>query len=107
MRRRNSRFIDQTAGRICSEWPCAVRREPDFAPVSGLAEPILKYIHYAKEKGCLMTGPEDEQIERLNVWKGEANSLPSEMQTPDVKMSIRVNRQLYSGKSEFQRIDVL
>ena len=30
----------------------------------------------------------------------------SEMQTPDVKMSIRVNRQLYSGKSEFQRIDV-
>ena len=30
----------------------------------------------------------------------------SEMQTPDVKMSIRVNRQLYSGRSEFQRIDV-
>lgn len=30
----------------------------------------------------------------------------SEMQTPNVKFSIRVNRQLYSGKSEFQRIDV-
>lgn len=30
----------------------------------------------------------------------------SEAQTPDVKLSIRVNRQLYSGQSEFQRIDV-
>ncbi|MGI5959104.1 MAG: polyamine aminopropyltransferase [Massiliimalia sp.] len=30
----------------------------------------------------------------------------SEMQTPNVKFSIRVDRQLYSGKSEFQRIDV-
>ena len=30
----------------------------------------------------------------------------SEMQTPDVKFSIRVDRQLYSGQSDFQRIDV-
>ena len=30
----------------------------------------------------------------------------SEMQTPNVKFSIRVERQLYSGQSEFQRIDV-
>lgn len=30
----------------------------------------------------------------------------SEEQTPNVKLSIRVDRQLYSGKSEFQRIDV-
>ena len=30
----------------------------------------------------------------------------SEMHTKDVKMSIRVDKQLYSGKSEFQRIDV-
>ena len=30
----------------------------------------------------------------------------SEMHTPHVKFSIRVDRQLYSGKSEFQRIDV-
>ena len=30
----------------------------------------------------------------------------SERQTPNVKLSIRVDRQLYSGKSEFQRIDV-
>ena len=30
----------------------------------------------------------------------------SEAQTPNVKLSIRVDQQLYSGKSEFQRIDV-
>ena len=30
----------------------------------------------------------------------------SEPHTPDVKLSIRVDKQLYSGQSEFQRIDV-
>lgn len=30
----------------------------------------------------------------------------SEAQTPNVKLSIRVDRHLYSGRSEFQRIDV-
>lgn len=30
----------------------------------------------------------------------------SEPHTPDVKLSIRVDRQIYSGQSEFQRIDV-
>ncbi len=30
----------------------------------------------------------------------------SEKQTPNVKLSIRVDRQIYSGRSEFQRIDV-
>ena len=30
----------------------------------------------------------------------------SESHTPNVKFSIRVDKQIYSGKSEFQRIDV-
>ena len=30
----------------------------------------------------------------------------SEKHTPNVKFSIRVDRQLYSGQSDFQRIDV-
>ena len=30
-------------------------------------EDILDYIAYAKEKGCSMTGPEDPEIEYLNV----------------------------------------
>lgn len=63
--------IDQTAGRICSEFVmCYPPGIPILAPGERITEPILKYIHYAKEKGCSMTGPEDEQIERLNVLKG-------------------------------------
>ena len=30
---------------------------------------IIDYILYAKEKGCQLTGPEDEKVERLNVIK--------------------------------------
>lgn len=30
----------------------------------------------------------------------------SEMNTPDVKLSIKIDRQVYSGQSDFQRIDV-
>ncbi len=30
----------------------------------------------------------------------------SEFQTPNVKLSIRIDKQLFSGQSEFQRIDV-
>ena len=30
----------------------------------------------------------------------------SEMHTPNVKISIRIDRQLYSGQSDYQRIDV-
>ena len=31
----------------------------------------------------------------------------SEFHTPDVKHSIRVNKQLYSKQSDYQRIDIL
>ena len=30
----------------------------------------------------------------------------TEMHTPDVKLSIKVDRQIYTGRSEYQRIDV-
>ena len=32
-----------------------------------ITDEIIEYILYAKEKGCSMTGPEDEKIEKLNV----------------------------------------
>lgn len=35
-----------------------------------ITEEILDYIVYAKEKGCSMTGPEDMDINRLNVMTG-------------------------------------
>ena len=63
--------LPETKGRICSEFVmCYPPGIPILAPGERITEPILKYIHYAKEKGCSMTGPEDEQIERLNVLKG-------------------------------------
>ena len=44
---------------------------PILAPGEEITDKIIDYILYAKEKGCSMTGPEDEWIERLNVLKEE------------------------------------
>ena len=64
--------IDQTAGRICSEFVmCYPPGIPILAPGEEITDEIIGYIVYAKEKGCSMTGPEDEKIERLNVLKEE------------------------------------
>ena len=38
-----------------------------LAPGELITEDIIKYIKYAKEKGCQMTGTEDINLERLNV----------------------------------------
>ena len=42
---------------------------PILAPGERITAEILDYIEYAKEKGCSMTGPENPEIERLNVLK--------------------------------------
>lgn len=64
--------IRETAGRVCSEFVmCYPPGIPILAPGERVTEEILDYIHYAKEKGCSMTGPEDAGITRLNVLKGE------------------------------------
>ena len=60
----------ETEGRICSEFVmCYPPGIPILAPGEEITADILKYISYAKEKGCSMTGPEDAGIERLNVLK--------------------------------------
>lgn len=60
--------IEQTAGRVCSEFVmCYPPGIPILAPGEMITEEILRYIQYAKEKGCSMTGPEDAHIEYLNV----------------------------------------
>ena len=38
-----------------------------LAPGERITAEILEHIRYAKEKGCSMTGPEDPDLERLNV----------------------------------------
>ena len=63
--------IEETAGRICSEFVmCYPPGIPVLAPGEKITPQILDYIRYAKRKGCSMTGPEDAGIERLNVLKG-------------------------------------
>ena len=59
--------IMESEGRICSEFVmCYPPGIPILAPGEKITEEILKYINYAKEKGCNMTGTEDPDILRLN-----------------------------------------
>ena len=63
--------IDETEGRVCSEFVmCYPPGIPILAPGERITRQILDYIHYAKAKGCSMTGPEDADILHLNVLKG-------------------------------------
>ena len=53
----------ETKGRICSEFVmCYPPGIPVLAPGEEITDEIIDYIVYAKEKGCSMTGPEDEKI---------------------------------------------
>ncbi len=62
--------IMESAGRVCTEFVmCYPPGIPILAPGEKITKEILDYICYAKEKGCFMTGPEDMEIERLNVLK--------------------------------------
>lgn len=62
--------IRETAGRVCSEFVmCYPPGIPILTPGEQITEEIIDYIEYALEKGCSMTGPEDPEIERLNVLK--------------------------------------
>ena len=60
--------LTKAEGRVCGEFVmCYPPGIPILAPGERITKEIIEYILYAKEKGCSMTGPEDEKIERLNV----------------------------------------
>ncbi|MCC2231416.1 aminotransferase class I/II-fold pyridoxal phosphate-dependent enzyme [Hominifimenecus microfluidus] len=60
--------IAETKGRVCSEFVmCYPPGIPILAPGEEITEDILKYIEYAREKGCSLTGSEDPDVQRLNV----------------------------------------
>ena len=62
--------LEQTEGRICTEFVmCYPPGIPILAPGERITGEIIQYILYAKEKGCQITGTEDESVERLNVIK--------------------------------------
>ena len=63
--------IRETAGRICGEFVmCYPPGIPILAPGEMITAELVDYILYAKEKGCSMQGPEDPDLEKLNVLKG-------------------------------------
>ena len=65
--------LEETVGYVCSEFVmCYPPGIPILAPGERITREIIAYIRYAKEKGCSMTGPEDPDIEHINILTQEA-----------------------------------
>ena len=61
-------LLEESVGKVCGECVmCYPPGIPILAPGEVVTEAIIEYIKYAKEKGCLLTGPEDMEVERINV----------------------------------------
>ncbi|WP_066087439.1 aminotransferase class I/II-fold pyridoxal phosphate-dependent enzyme [Anaerotignum neopropionicum] len=66
--------LAECGGRVCTEFVmCYPPGIPILAPGERITQEIIAYIQYAKDKGCVVTGPESMDISRLNVWEGEEN----------------------------------
>ena len=60
--------LKECEGRIVAEFVmCYPPGIPILAPGERITKEILDYIEYARVKGCSMTGPEDPEIQHLNV----------------------------------------
>lgn len=60
--------ITESSGYICGEFVmCYPPGIPILAPGEKITDDIISYILYAKEKGCMMTGTQDINIENINV----------------------------------------
>jgi len=60
--------LAKSAGNICAEFVmCYPPGIPIIAPGEEITTDIVNYISYAKEKGCSLTGPEDMNVENINV----------------------------------------
>lgn len=63
--------IKDSEGYIAAEFVmCYPPGIPIIAPGELITRDIIDYIVYAKEKGCLLTGPKDMQIEKISVVEG-------------------------------------
>lgn len=64
--------LKRAKGKICAEFVmCYPPGIPILAPGEMITQSIIEYIEYAKEKGCSMQGPEDLNVEYLNVLTDE------------------------------------
>ena len=60
--------IGESEGLVCSEFVmCYPPGIPVLAPGERITRDVLDYIAYAKDKGCSLTGPEDPEINQINV----------------------------------------
>ena len=60
--------IEDSCGMVAGEFiMCYPPGIPILAPGEIITSEIINYILYAKEKGCLMTGPQDMEIKKINV----------------------------------------
>lgn len=60
--------LELSANEICGEFVMAYPPGiPILAPGERITNEIIDYIKYAKEKGCLLTGTEDMNVENINV----------------------------------------
>lgn len=68
---KKSILLKDSEGCVCSEFiMCYPPGIPILAPGERVTKDIIEYIEYAKAKGCSMTGPEDAEIEYINVLEG-------------------------------------
>ena len=64
--------LAECEGRVCTEFVmCYPPGIPVLAPGDRITTEVIAYIRYARDKGCLLTGPEAMDVSRLNVLKGE------------------------------------
>lgn len=60
--------LRETAGCICGELVmCYPPGIPILTPGERITGEIIKYISYAKEKGCSLQGTKDPEVEYLSV----------------------------------------
>lgn len=60
--------LDKSQGCIAGEFVmCYPPGIPILAPGEIITAEIINYILYAKQKGCLLTGPQDMSIEKINI----------------------------------------
>lgn len=62
--------LEESAGRVCSEFVmCYPPGIPILAPGEIITDEIIRYVVYAKEKGCTVLGTEDIDTNKINVIK--------------------------------------
>jgi len=62
--------LSDSIGKVCAEFVmCYPPGIPILAPGEEITAPIVEYIEYTKDKGCLLIGAEDIEHNKINVLK--------------------------------------